>query len=116
MGVPVTGFRARATLLAVVTAAGVLNAWAFGAEATGPQVMAVLQFGTAAGAVIYGLMVARRVGGLARRWRLLAVSALAGLCLGELAWWAGGQDRGQRQHREGEVGDDTQRRRRRLPT
>ncbi|MDY6999695.1 MAG: EAL domain-containing protein, partial [Actinomycetota bacterium] len=49
------------------------------------------QFGTAAGAVIYGLMVARRVGGLARRWRLLAVSALAGLCLGELAWWAGGQ-------------------------
>src|SRR5690349_21060672 len=43
-------------------------------------------------AVGYGLVVAPRMHGAARWWRLLAVGAVASLLAGQLTWWFSGAD------------------------
>ncbi|MFB1296534.1 putative bifunctional diguanylate cyclase/phosphodiesterase [Mycobacterium sp. pW049] len=69
-----------------------MNAFAFWGDETAFKIDSVLQVCTAAVAVVYGLIVARRVNGSARTWRLLAVGAVICLTVGEIAWWnrAGG--------------------------
>lgn len=56
-------------------------------EAAALRLEAVLQVCITVGAIGYGLWVARRVYGLSRLWRLLAVAALVSLLAGETAWW-----------------------------
>ncbi|MDG4664510.1 EAL domain-containing protein [Mycobacterium sp. 236(2023)] len=48
-----------------------------------------LQLMTGLGAVICGLVVAARMTGLERRWRLLMVAGMTGFLLGQILWWAG---------------------------
>lgn len=64
-----------------------VNAVALGGYERASRVDSILQVCTAVVAVVYGLIVARRVSGSARLWRLLAVGAVACLALGEIAWW-----------------------------
>lgn len=68
----------------------VLNAAVLGDSEFARQVSAVLQACTSIGAIGYGLLVAGRVNGASRMWRLLAVAAVAGFAAGELTWWAAG--------------------------
>ena len=50
----------------------------------------VLQLGTGLGAVVCGVVVALRVSGAARWWRLALAVALAAFLVGQILWWSGG--------------------------
>ncbi|MGP4058441.1 putative bifunctional diguanylate cyclase/phosphodiesterase [Mycobacterium sp. 4D054] len=68
----------------------VVNAAALWGEEAARRGELVLQTGTALGAAVCGLVVARRMTGLARAWRLLYVAALAAWVLGQISWWSSG--------------------------
>lgn len=70
-----------ATLLVVV------NGFAPWGEDVAHFVDVTLQVCVAGGAIVYGLWVSRRVRGVSRAWRLLAVGAVVSLLLGEVSWW-----------------------------
>ena len=53
---------------------------------------AILQLSTGLGAVVCGLVVARRVSGPARWWRLLTAAALASWLVGQVLWWSSGEE------------------------
>lgn len=82
-----TGYRIRGALVAIAVALAVANALAFGYTHTGRLLALWMQLAVSAAAIGYGLLVARQVAGAARWWRLLAVGAIASLCVGELSWW-----------------------------
>lgn len=82
-----TGYRIRASVVLAATLLVLVNGFAPWGQAAALRVDAILQVCTAAVAVVYGLWVARRVHGVSRTWRLLAVGAVAGLLVGELVWW-----------------------------
>ncbi len=86
----VSGYRIRSALVVTSTLLVTLNAVALWGDGTALRVDAILQIIASCGAVVYGLLVARRVHGTARTWRLLAVGAVASLLAGEVAWWIGG--------------------------
>ena len=81
----------RLGLFATVVALVCVNALAPWGEPAGRMDATVLQAGAGAGAIICGLVFARRAHGLSRSWRLLVVAACLGWLVGELLWrWAGG--------------------------
>lgn len=80
----------RVGLVVTVTVLLTVNSLALWGDEPARRVAAVAQACTATGAVLYGLVAARRVTGVSRWWRLLAVGAVAGWLGGQLAWWARG--------------------------
>ena len=50
----------------------------------------MLQLGMGLGAVVCGVVVALRVSGAARWWRLALAVALAAFLVGQILWWSGG--------------------------
>lgn len=82
------GRRSRLILLAViVTALAVINAMALWGHAIAHRGEAILQLSTVLGAVACGIVVARRVSGTARWWRLCIVTALVCALFGQVLWW-----------------------------
>ena len=71
-------------LAAVVTALAVINAMALWGDAMAHRGEAILQLSTGLGAVACGIVMARRMSGKARWWRLFFVAAA-----GVLAAWSG---------------------------
>lgn len=86
-GRAVSGYRIRISLLVTAAVLVMVNALAPWGDETAFRVDSFLQVCTVAVAVVYGLIVACRVHGSARLWRLLAVGALICLTAGEIAWW-----------------------------
>ena len=82
-----TGYRIRLVLVIATMALVVVNSLALWGDEPARRVAAGLEFGIGVGAVVYGLITARRACGVSRTWRLLAVAALACLLAAELAWW-----------------------------
>lgn len=68
----------------------VLNAAALWGQEAARRGELVLQVSTALGAAVCGLVVARRMTGVARGWRLLYVVALVAWVLGQILWWSSG--------------------------
>ncbi|MCV7150304.1 putative bifunctional diguanylate cyclase/phosphodiesterase [Mycolicibacterium pyrenivorans] len=83
------GNRPRLTLFVLVTVLAVINALALWGHQAAVRGEAILQLSTGMGAVICGLVVARRVRGASRWWRLLYVSAMVCWLIGQMLWWAG---------------------------
>ena len=79
--------RPRLIFAAIVTALAVINAMALWGEAAAHRSEAILQLSTGIGAVACGIVVARRVSGTARWWRLFCVAALVCWLLGQVLWW-----------------------------
>jgi len=92
--VSVKARQVRLGLFATVVALVCVNAQAPWGEAAGRMGATVLQAGAGAGAIICGLVFARRAPGLSRSWRLLVVAACSGWLVGELVWRWGGGDSG----------------------
>ncbi|KWX57751.1 bifunctional diguanylate cyclase/phosphodiesterase [Mycobacterium sp. NAZ190054] len=82
--------RPRLVLTAAVSVVAVLNAVALFGDEVARRGEAVLQVSTGIGAAVCGLVVARRVTGPARWWRLLYVGALLTWVVGQVLWTAGG--------------------------
>lgn len=83
------GNRPRLTLFVLVTALAVINALALWGPQAAARGEAILQLSTGMGAVVCGLVVARRVRGASRWWRLLYVSAMVCWLTGQILWWTG---------------------------
>lgn len=81
------GYRLRLSLVTSVALLVLLNALAQWGQEPAQRIAAALQTATCVGAVIYGLVIARRTHGVARGWRLLAIAALICLLAAELVWW-----------------------------
>ncbi len=88
VGLSVTGGRVRVGLFAGVTVLLCVNAMALWGTEVAWYVDAALQVGTGIGVMSCGLVVARRVSGKARLWRLLVVAAVASWLLGQGVWWS----------------------------
>ena len=84
----VTGGRVRVGLFAGATVLLCVNAMALWGTEVAWYVDAALQVGTGIGVMLCGLVVARRVSGKARLWRLLVVAAVASWLLGQGVWWS----------------------------
>ncbi|MGE2728322.1 putative bifunctional diguanylate cyclase/phosphodiesterase [Mycolicibacterium vaccae] len=82
--------RGRLAIFAGLGALALLNALAPWGLEVARRGEAVLQVSTGIGAAVCGLVVARRVTGVARWWRLFCVAALLTWVLGQLSWMAGG--------------------------
>lgn len=74
-------------LVAIVTALTVINAMALWGVTAAHRGEVILQLSTGLGAVACGIVVARRVSGLARWWRLFYVGGLACWLFGQVLWW-----------------------------
>lgn len=82
-------FRARLAIFGLVTLLAAINALAPWGERAAHRGEIILQLGTGLAAFVSGLLVARRVSGLSRWWRLLYVAALGLWLLGQTLWWTG---------------------------
>ncbi|MBI5341076.1 MAG: EAL domain-containing protein [Mycolicibacterium rufum] len=82
----------RVALVVTATLLLTVNAFAPWGEQTAHRIAAVAQCGAGIGAVAYGLFESRRVHGVARWWRLLAVGAVGTVLAGQLVWWFAGGD------------------------
>lgn len=87
-----TGFGVRVSLVVAATVLLAVNSFAPWGEQAAHRVAAVVLCCSSLGAVCYGLLVAPRVRGASRWWRLLAVGAVASLAAGQLTWWFSGAD------------------------
>ena len=74
-------------LAAIVTALAVINAMALWGDAVAHRGEAILQLSTGLGAVACGIVMARRMSGTARWWRLFFVAAAVCWLLGQVFWW-----------------------------
>ena len=74
-------------LAAIVTALAVINAMALWGDTVAHRGEAILQLSTGLGAVACGIVMARRMSGTARWWRLFFVAALVCWLLGQVLWW-----------------------------
>ena len=90
----VKGHQLRLGLFAAVVALVCVNAVAPWGDAAGGVCATVLQSSVGAAAVICGVVVARRVHGLSRCWRLLVVAGCLSWLVGELLWRSGGGESG----------------------
>jgi diguanylate cyclase (GGDEF)-like protein len=72
---------------AIITALAVINALALWGDAVARRGEAVLQLSAGLAAVVCGVVVARRVRGAARWWRLLYVAAVGSWLVGQVLWW-----------------------------
>ncbi|MGU3499390.1 putative bifunctional diguanylate cyclase/phosphodiesterase [Mycobacterium sp. C31M] len=75
--------------MALVIVAIVVNASVPWGDAAAHRGAFLLQMCTSGGAALVGLVVALRMSGTARWWRLLYVVALVAWVAGEILWWAG---------------------------
>ncbi|ANI38951.1 putative bifunctional diguanylate cyclase/phosphodiesterase [Mycolicibacterium vaccae] len=82
----------RLLVIVGVPVLAVVNAFAFWGEETARFGEFVLQVATALGAAVCGIVVARRLTGMSRWWRLLYVGALSTWVVGQILWWTGGAD------------------------
>ena len=92
--VSVKGHQLRLGLFAAVVALVCVNAVAPWGDAAARVGATVLQSSVGAAAVICGVVVARRVHGLSRCWRLLVVAGCLSWLVGELLWRSGGGESG----------------------
>lgn len=82
----------RLLVIVGVPVLAVVNAFAFWGAETARFGEFVLQVATALGAAVCGIVVARRLTGMSRWWRLLYVGALSTWVVGQILWWTGGAD------------------------
>jgi diguanylate cyclase (GGDEF)-like protein len=82
----------RVALVVTATLLLTVNSFAPWGEQTAHRIAVVAQCGAGIGAVAYGLFESRRVHGVARWWRLLAVGAVGSVLAGQLVWWLTGPD------------------------
>ncbi|KMO83095.1 GGDEF-domain containing protein [Mycolicibacterium chubuense] len=82
----------RVALVVTATLLLTVNSFAPWGEQTAQRIAVVAQCGAGIGAVAYGLFESRRVHGVARWWRLLAVGAVGAVLAGQLVWWLSGPD------------------------
>lgn len=80
----------RIGLFAAVALLACVNALALFGDDAARWVAVVLQVCVGAGAMVCALVVARRVVGSARLWRLLVIAAMTSWLVGELFWWLSG--------------------------
>jgi diguanylate cyclase len=85
--VSLKSYQTRLGLFAFVAVVAVVNALAIWGERTARLGELVLQSIVGAGTILCGLMVARRMTGQSRRWRLLVVAGCLAFLAGELMWW-----------------------------
>ena len=88
----VKGYQRRLGLSAVVMLVWAINALALHGQDEADWVASALELAVAAGAVVCGLSVARRMSGVLRWWRLLIVAAMISWLVAEFLWWTVGQD------------------------
>ena len=74
-------------LAAIVTALAVINAMALWGDTVAHRGEAILQLSTGLCAVACGIVMAWRMSGTARWWRLFFVAALVCWLLGQVLWW-----------------------------
>ncbi|MFD8497209.1 putative bifunctional diguanylate cyclase/phosphodiesterase [Amycolatopsis sp. NPDC059657] len=79
-------YRVAIGLIVVLACLVVLNGFAFWGDTFAQWVDDALQLGTGLSAVVCGWIVARRVGGTQRWWRLLIVFGMAGWSVGQFIW------------------------------
>ncbi|MBX7450430.1 EAL domain-containing protein [Mycolicibacterium sp. 3033] len=82
----------RVVLVVVATVVLAVNSFAPWGDEAARRLAAVAMCCSSLGAIGYGLLVARRVRGTARWWRLLAIGAIASLLAGQACWWLLGPD------------------------
>jgi diguanylate cyclase len=87
--VSIKGYQLRLGLFAAVLALLCVNALAPWDEQTAQWIFTAFQAGIGIGAIVCGLVVARRVHGLARAWRLVVVAAFVSSLIGDVLWRAG---------------------------
>jgi diguanylate cyclase len=80
----------RIGLFATVALLAGLNASAPYGDDAARWVAVVLQSGVGVAALVCAVLVARRVSGDARRWRLLVIAAMTSWLVGEVLWWLSG--------------------------
>jgi diguanylate cyclase len=85
--VSIRGAQLRLGLFAAVLVLLCVNALALWGDEVAHAVQTVIQSVIGAGAILSGLVVARRVSGIQRWWRLLAVAAVVGWLVAEVLWW-----------------------------
>jgi diguanylate cyclase (GGDEF)-like protein len=92
--VSVNSSHLRVGLFATVTALACLNASPLYGDDAARWVALLLQSVVGLGAMIAAVVVARRVTGVSRWWRLLVIAAMTSWLVGELFWWLGGVSNG----------------------
>ncbi|HVQ53386.1 MAG TPA: EAL domain-containing protein [Mycobacterium sp.] len=92
----VKGYQLRLGLFAAVVILVFVNAVGFWGDEVARLSEIVLQSIIGAGGVVCGLVVASRVSGLERRWRLLVIAAFLSWVVGEALWWSVGGATGGR--------------------
>ncbi|MGZ6779831.1 MAG: GGDEF-domain containing protein, partial [Mycobacterium sp.] len=83
-----TGGRLRLCLFATTVVVLYVNALGLWGDTAAMRVYTALQAITGVAALTYALVVARRVRGKARTWRLLCVAAFSSWLLAEALWWS----------------------------
>lgn len=85
-----SGSQLRVGLFATVAVLACLNALALFGDQAARWVAVGLQSVVGAGALVCAVVVARRVTGFSRWWRLLVIAAMSSWLVGELFWWSSG--------------------------
>ena len=85
----VKGYQLRLGLFAAVSALLCVNALAPWGQQTAQWIFTALQATIGVGAIVCGLVVARRMHGLARAWRLVVVAAFVSSLIGDVVWRVG---------------------------
>jgi diguanylate cyclase (GGDEF)-like protein len=88
--VPIRGSHLRIGLFATVAVLAWVNALALGGEDLARWIALALQAVVGTGAMLCAVVVARRVVGVSRWWRLLVIAATASWLVGEISWWLSG--------------------------
>lgn len=86
----VDSFRARVLLFAALTVLWAVNALALFGDEVAEDVAVGLELAAALAAITCGLVMARRVGGPERWWRVLISASVASWLLGQVIWWSSG--------------------------
>ena len=89
----ITSSQRRFGMFATVAVLAWVNALALFGDEAARWIALVLQAGDGIGAIVCAVVVARRVVGVARWWRLLVIAATGSWLVGEMFWWLGGTGR-----------------------
>jgi diguanylate cyclase (GGDEF)-like protein len=91
--VSISGSQFRLGIFAVVAVLLCVNALALRGDEDARWFAVGLQAIVGTGALICAVVVARRVAGISRHWRLLVIAAMTSWLVGELFWWLSGSGR-----------------------
>ncbi|MET0704556.1 MAG: EAL domain-containing protein [Mycobacterium sp.] len=86
----ITSSQCRISLFATAALLASANAYAPFGDETARAIAMALQSGAGVGALVSAAVVARRVTGRARWWRLLIIASISGLIVAEVFWWLSG--------------------------